>query len=125
MLTPPSPQLLLPLLTTPRPQVGYDIYSEEDLLALDSSPGAGAVAVAPPPGFLAQLALESEDTGVALLPQNTGVALMPTPQNTRVALLPTPLPPVRAPVQGVGPAMGASTTQYTSTRGGDGSYNFG
>ena len=36
-------------------QVGYDIYSEEDLLALDSAPESVAVAVAPPPGFLAQV----------------------------------------------------------------------
>ena len=36
-------------------QVGYDIYSEEDLLALDSSPESVAVAVAPPPGFLEQV----------------------------------------------------------------------
>ena len=36
-------------------QVGYDIYSEEDLLALDSSPKSVAVAVAPPPGFLEQV----------------------------------------------------------------------
>ena len=36
-------------------QVGYDIYSDEDLLALDSAPESVAVAVAPPPGFLAQV----------------------------------------------------------------------
>ena len=45
---------LLPLALA-RPQVGYDIYSDEDLLALDSAPESVAVAVAPPPGFLAQV----------------------------------------------------------------------
>ena len=44
-----------------RPQVGYDIYSDTDLLALDSGVGEGtAVAVAPPPGFLENLQREEE-----------------------------------------------------------------
>jgi len=126
---------LLPLVLA-RPQVGYDIYSDEDLLALDSAPESVAVAVAPPPGFLAQLEREQgagigEAAGVG-----AGVAGVGGGKKTgkkpgggkkkdesllQTALLPTPLPPV----QNTKLATGHKTIAYTNTRGGDGSYKFG
>lgn len=54
-------------------QVGYDIYSEEDLLALDSQQSINEVSVAPPPGFLDSLS--KKNLPVASNPvQKTGLA---------------------------------------------------
>jgi len=119
--------LLLPLVLA-RPQVGYDIYSDEDLLALDSAPQSVAVAVAPPPGFLAQLEQEQgagigQAVGVATGGKKKGVGKGKKKAESQVqtALLPTPLPPV----QNTKLAAGHKTIAYTNTRGGDGSYKFG
>merc|ERR1712210_389877 len=119
--------LVLPLVLA-RPQVGYDIYSEEDLLALDSAPESVAVAVAPPPGFLAQLGREQgagigEAVGVGGGKKKAGVvkAKKKAEIQLQTALLPTPLPPV----QNTKLAAGHKTIAYTNTRGGDGSYKFG
>jgi len=121
--------LLLPLVIA-RPQVGYDIYSEEDLLALDSAPESVAVAVAPPPGFLAQLEREQgagigESVGVAAggkkKKAGVGKGKKKAESQLQTALLPTPLPPV----QNTKLAGSHKTIAYTNTRGGDGSYKFG
>lgn len=118
--------LLLPVVLA-RPQVGYDIYSEEDLLALDSAPESVAVAVAPPPGFLAQLEREQgagigEAVGVGGgKKKGVGKGKKKAGSQLQTALLPTPLPPV----QNTKLAAGHKTIAYTNTRGGDGSYKFG
>merc|ERR550534_1962916 len=123
---------LLPLVAA-RPQVGYDIYSEEDLLALDSSPESVAVAVAPPPGFLEQLEKEQgagigHAVGVGVGggkreqkgKKSPGGGKKKAESQVQTALLPTPLPPM----QKTKLAAGHKTIAYTNTRGGDGSYNF-
>ena len=89
-------------------QVGYDIYSETDLLALDSSPHSLAVSVAPPPAFLQQL--EASQTKLAVV--------LPTPlAPPQAEVLPTPLAPLQA--------SGDTALSYTSTRDGQGGYSFG
>merc|ERR1719260_593342 len=53
-------------------QVGYDIYSEEDLLALDSEQSINEVSVAPPPGFLESLSKKLPEVSKPI--QKTGLA---------------------------------------------------
>ena len=115
-------------------QVGYDIYSETDLLALDSSPHSLAVSVAPPPAFLQQQQLEASQTKLAVLlptpltpPQ---AVVLPTPLTLPQAIvLPTPLTPPQAmvlPTPLTPPqASGDTALSYTSTRDGQGGYSFG
>merc|ERR1719260_330018 len=54
-------------------QVGYDIYSEEDLLALDSELSINEVSVAPPPGFIESLS-KKKLPEVFIPIQKTGLA---------------------------------------------------
>ena len=65
----------------PHPQVSHHIYSDSDLLAVDSQSPSYSVRVAAPQSFLHQLAKDSQEV-------------------SKQVLLPTPLPGIQ-PGQGV------------------------
>lgn len=79
-------------------QVGYDIYSEEDLLALDSVQSVSQVTVLPPEGFLGQRQMDKQSFS-----KGVGIAL---------------------PVQQVVETNDISSDTYTNNINGDGSYSF-
>eukprot|EP00092_Neocalanus_flemingeri_P071765 GFUD01088226.1.p1 GENE.GFUD01088226.1~~GFUD01088226.1.p1 ORF type:complete len:199 (-),score=42.56 GFUD01088226.1:16-612(-) len=91
------------------PQVSHLIYSESDLLAVDSESHSFSVSVAAPQSFLDQLAMGSQAV-------------------SKQVILPTPLP-ATGPGQQVGVAVGSKsvpqTTSYSNKRNNDGSYSFG
>ena len=68
--------LLLPLVPClPHPQASHHIYSDSDLLAVDSQINSYSVAVPPPQAFLDQLARESQ------VVSNQGFLPTPLPRN--------------------------------------------
>eukprot|EP00092_Neocalanus_flemingeri_P022291 GFUD01024171.1.p1 GENE.GFUD01024171.1~~GFUD01024171.1.p1 ORF type:complete len:199 (+),score=58.42 GFUD01024171.1:141-737(+) len=102
--------LLFPRDCHPHPQVSHHIYSESDLLAVDSESHSFSVSVAAPQSFLDQLAMGSQAV-------------------SKQVILPTPLP-ATGPGQQVGVAVGSksvpqTTRTYSNKRKSDGSYSFG
>ena len=81
----------------PHPQVSHDIYSESDLLAVDTESHSYSVSVAAPQEFIDQLAMDSHVAYKQVI-----LPILPT-QQVILPILPTPLPGV-GPRQQAGPA---------------------